>query len=216
MRVRDVMTSPVHTVGPDAPAWEALGLMRAHRIRRLPVVEDEHLVGIVTWTDLVRVRPPALGGRWHVPHLAAGVQVRHLMATPVITVDPEAPVQDAAALMQRHKVGGLPVVAAGRLVGIVTESDLFRVFVELFAVGPDEARLCVPVRSIADDLPAVVAALTDAGIAILGLHTLRLGAQDAIELVVPAAEAARARERLETLHPAIPAAAAGRVGRGGE
>ncbi|MDR7554704.1 MAG: CBS domain-containing protein [Armatimonadota bacterium] len=206
MRVRDVMTSPVHTVGLDAPAWEALGLMRAHRIRRLPVVDDGRLVGIVTWTDLVRIRPPALGGRWHVPHLAAGVQVRHLMATAVVTVDPETPVQDAAALMQRHKVGGLPVVEQDRLVGIVTESDLFRVFVEIFAVGPHEARLCVPVRSVADDLPAVVAALVDAGIAVLGLHTLRLGAQDTIVLVVPAAEAARARERLDVLRAAAPTA----------
>ncbi len=214
MRVRDVMTSPVHTIGPDAPAWEALGLMRAHRIRRLPVVDDGHLVGIVTWTDLVRIRPPALGGRWHVPHLAAGVQVRHLMASAVVTVDPETPVQDAAALMQRHKVGGLPVVEQGRLVGIVTESDLFRVFVEIFAVGPHEARLCVPVRSVADDLPAVVAALADAGILILGLHTLRLGAQDTIVLVVPAAEAARAAERLDMLHAAAPAAPAAPVRRG--
>lgn len=215
MRVRDVMTSPVHTIGPDAPAWEALALMRGHRIRRLPVVEDGRLVGIVTWTDLVRVRPPALGGRWHVPNLAAGAQVRHVMSTAVVVVDPEMPVQDAAALMQRHKFGGLPVVDQGRLVGIVTESDLFDVFVEVFAVGPEETRLCTPVGSIATDLPTMVAAMAETGIPILALHTLRLGARQAVEIVVPARAATRARERLEALGlAASPEAAADPVAEG--
>ncbi|MDR7480935.1 MAG: CBS domain-containing protein [Armatimonadota bacterium] len=199
MRVRDVMTSPVHTIGPDAPAWEALGLMRAHRIRRLPVVEDGRLVGIVTWTDLVRIRPPALGGRWHVPNVAAGAQVCHLMSTAVVSVDPEIPVQDAAALMQRHKFGGLPVLEHGRLVGIVTESDLFDVFVEVFAVGPHETRLCAPVGSIARDLPVIVAAMAEAGIPILALHTLRLERSQAVEIVVSARDAVRARGQLEAL-----------------
>jgi acetoin utilization protein AcuB len=114
------MSAPVQVIGPDAPAWEAVGLMRRSRIRRLPVVEQGTLVGIVTWTDVVRVQPPAMGGQWQIPNLSAGVHVRHLMAPSPLVVHPDLPVHEAAALMRRHKIGGLPVVDASGLVGIIT------------------------------------------------------------------------------------------------
>lgn len=133
MRAREVMTSPVRVIGPDARAWEAIAVMRRHGIRRLPVVKDGRLVGIVTWTDLVRVRPPILGGRPIIPRLETTVQVRHLMTPSPHTIDPEYPVEAAAALMRRLKVGGLPVMDGTRLVGIVTESDLLEVFADILA-----------------------------------------------------------------------------------
>jgi acetoin utilization protein AcuB len=151
MRVRDLMTHPVQVIGPDAPAWEAVGVMRRRGIRRLPVVEGGALVGIVTWTDLVRVRPPAVGGRYTVPNLAVGVLVRHLMTPAPATIGPDAPIAVAAALMRRRKIGGLPVVDGGDLVGILTESDVFDAFVEVERsadVGVKETammRILVPV-----------------------------------------------------------------------
>lgn len=199
MRVRDLMTSPVHVIGPDVPAWEAIGLMRTHRIRRLPVVENGLLVGIVTWTDLVRVRPPALGGGRVVPHLEAAAQVRHLMTPSPQTVSPALPVEEAAALMRRLKVGGLPVVEGAQLVGIVTESDLFEAFVKLLAVEPGEVRLHVAVENASVDIPWVVAELTRAEVPVLAITTLRAPEGQAIDVIVNERDEARALEALRRL-----------------
>jgi acetoin utilization protein AcuB len=196
MRVRDVMTSPAHTVSPDTPAWEAVGVMRKLRIRRLPVVEDGALVGIVTWTDLVRVRPPAIGGRWTMPNLAVAASVRHLMTTDPITARPDMSVEDAAAIMRRRKIGGLPVIEQHRVVGIVTESDLFDFFVEAFTARPAEAHLHIGVECVAEHLPGVVKVLTDASIPIAAIYTVRRKGYEAIDVMVRKRDAARARKAL--------------------
>ncbi len=205
MRVRDLMTSPVQVIGPDAPAWEAVGLMRSRRVRRLPVVDGDTLVGIVTWTDVVRVRPPAIGGRWHVPSLAAGVLVRHLMTSTPITVSPETRVEEAAALMRRHKIGGLPVVEGGRLVGIITESDLLEALVEIFGTGPGEVRLHIPVASITIDLARIVAELARVGVPVLSVNTVRARRSAAVEVVVRDRDGDRARAVLYRLPPVVDA-----------
>lgn len=200
MRVRDLMTSPVHVIGSDAPAWEAVALMRRHRIRRLPVVDSEELIGILTWTDMVRFRPPALGNRWIGPNLAAAeLPVQQLMTASPVTVRPDVPVEEAAALMRRRKVGALPVVDEGRVVGIVTESDLFDVFVEMFALGPREVRLHVPIASAIVLVPRIIAQLVRAGVPILSFHTLRVHGSEAVDVVVRERDEAPAREALRTL-----------------
>jgi acetoin utilization protein AcuB len=170
--------------------------MRKLRIRRLPVVEDGALAGIVTWTDLVRIRPPAIGGRWTMPNLAVAATVRHLMTTDPITADPEMSVEDAAAIMRRRKIGGLPVVDGRRVVGIVTESDLFEFFVEAFTARPAEARLHLPVEQVAAELPRVVSVLTEASIPIASIYTIRRKGHEAIDIVVRKRDAARARKTL--------------------
>ena len=199
MRVRDCMTEVVQVIHPDAPAWEAVAHMRRHQIRRLPVVDGDALVGIVTWTDLVRIQPPAIGGRWQIPNLTAGVLVRHLMTSMPITVGPEAPIEEAASMMRRHKIGGLPVVERGRLIGILTESDLFDMFVEMLATGPDEIRLHVPVGSVAIELPRIVAGLAKTAVPIVSLHTIKTRGVEAVDLVVHHRDVARARAALSRL-----------------
>ena len=199
MRVRDCMTAPVQVIGPDAPAWEALGLMRRHRIRRLPVMEDGALVGIITWTDVVRMQPPAVGGERHIPNLSIGILVRHLMTPSPLVVDPDEPLETAAALMRQHKIGGLPVVEAGRLAGMITESDLFDVFTEMFKAGADEVRLRVAVGSISVELPRIVAALARAGVPVVSLHTVRARDAEGVSLVVHERDRRRARDALERL-----------------
>jgi acetoin utilization protein AcuB len=173
--------------------------MRKLRIRRLPVVDDGALVGIVTWTDLVRIRPPAIGGRWTMPNLAVAATVRHLMTTDPITADPEMSVEDAAAIMRRRKIGGLPVVDGQRVVGIVTESDLFDFFVEALTARPAEACLHLPVEQVAAELPRVVSVLTEASIPIASIYTIRRKGHEAIYIVVRKRDAARARKVLGQL-----------------
>lgn len=199
MRVRDCMTARVQVIGPEAPGWEALGLMRRHRIRRPPVVEDGALVGIITYTDVVRMQPPAVGGEQRVPNLSIGILVRHLMTPSPLAVDPDEPLEAAAVMMRQHKIGGLPVVEDGRLVGVITESDLFDVFAEMFKAGADEVRLRVAVGSVSMELPRIVAALARAGVPVLSLHTVRARDAEGVSLVVHERDRRRARDALERL-----------------
>ena len=135
------MSRAVQTVGPDTLIVEAARLMARRHIRRLPVVvpapQGERLVGIVTATDLLHAFPPDVNP--FALHSAAAsrsvVRVGELLRHDVATVRPDEPVEAAATLMCERKVGGLPVVRDGRLVGVITESDVFRAFVSLFAAA---------------------------------------------------------------------------------
>jgi acetoin utilization protein AcuB len=199
MRTRELMAHPVHVIGPLAPAWEAVGMMRRLGIRRLPVVERGALVGIVTWTDLVRVRPPAVDGRHAVHGVAGGVQVRHLMTADPITIGPQTPIEEAAAIMRQYKIGGLPVVDGGRLVGILTESDLLSVIAAGLATSPGEVRVTTVADRLAADLPRVLTALAAADVEVLALRTVRGPARSVVELVVREEQAASACEGLRRL-----------------
>ena len=132
--VRDVMATDLVTVQPQETARHAYRLMRDRRFRHLPVVEDGQLVGILSDRDL---RPVLLS-----PTLARA-RVRELMSEDLTTVGPDAPVEEAASLLVVKKIGCLPVVADGRLIGIVTETDLLAVLVELLGLLTQSTRLDV-------------------------------------------------------------------------
>ena len=123
MLVRERMSAPVVTVSRDTDYQQALQLMQEKRLRRLPVVDRERrLVGIVAERDLLlaATRYPR-----------AGVDVGEFMATDIVSATPGMGIGAAARLMLEHRVGGLPVLEGGALVGIITESDIFRRFVEM-------------------------------------------------------------------------------------
>ncbi|HET9680993.1 MAG TPA: CBS domain-containing protein [Candidatus Limnocylindrales bacterium] len=139
MQVGEHMSRPVISVSPTTPAATAMKLIRDKHIRRLPVLEDGLLVGIVSERDLLRAMPsPAtLLSVWEIPELLDRILVRDLMTRDVITVTADTPIQVAAQLMVDHKIGGLPVeLPGGRLVGVITETDIFRVFCSMFASEP--------------------------------------------------------------------------------
>lgn len=122
MQVRERMSSPVVTVSSDTTHRKALELMQQKRLRRLPVVGPKgELVGIVAERDLLLAATRYPG---------AAVDVGDSMATKLVTATPDMDLASAARLMLEHRVGGLPVVDRGALVGIITESDIFRRFVE--------------------------------------------------------------------------------------
>jgi acetoin utilization protein AcuB len=133
IRVKDWMTSPVKTVESDTSVAEAYNSMMTYGIRRLPVVKDGILVGIVTLGDLREARPsPATSlSIYELNYLLAKLTVDQVMTHTPYTVTGETPVQEVAKLMLELKVGGLPVVDAEcHPVGIITESDIFRMLVE--------------------------------------------------------------------------------------
>jgi len=133
LKVRDVYTRKVIWVTPNSTLPEARKLMDGNDIRRLPVIAGGELVGIITLTDVLRAAPsPATSlSVWEINYLLDKITVAELMTSPVMTVTPETPLHEVARLMLAHKIGGLPVVEDGKVVGMITESDIFRVMVGL-------------------------------------------------------------------------------------
>jgi CBS domain-containing protein len=123
MLVRNRMSRPPITVRQDADFQKALALMQENKLRRLPVVDDDgRLVGIVVERDLLVAA---------MRYLQSRVEVADIMTRDVVTVDPDTDLVAVARTMLERKIGGLPVLENGQLVGIITESDIFRRFVEM-------------------------------------------------------------------------------------
>jgi acetoin utilization protein AcuB len=171
MLARERMTASVCTVTPETSLEEALRLMRSRHIRRLPVLQQGQVVGIVTWTDLMRAQPsPATTlSRWEIPALLERAQVREVMTRPVVTVDPDTPLEDVATTMRQRKIGALPVIKNGALVGIVTESDVFDAFITMLGARQPSYRVTLDV----DDSPATLLDIT-AAFRLLGLRLYSL------------------------------------------
>lgn len=136
-QVRDVMTRNPITVDPEAPVGTAVAVMRDRAIHHLPVVDEAgRLVGIVTDRDLRSAAfAPAIAGQLSVSaqrrlrglaRLLENVPVREVMTRDVVTTEPGATLAEAAAAMCARRVGSLPVVEGGKLVGMLTERDLLR------------------------------------------------------------------------------------------
>lgn len=161
MFVRMWMTKDVITVSPDMPIMEARDVMKQHMVRRLPVVKDEKLLGIVTQGDIQEAGPSGATSLsiWELNYLLARITVKEIMtpADELVTVSPDEPIEQAAHLMRKNKVGGLPVVQdTDKLVGIITESDIFDVFIELLGVRREGTRLTL---ELADRPGALLEAL---------------------------------------------------------
>ena len=130
--VRDWMTRDIITISPDTSILEAGQLMVDRTIRRLPVVEDEALTGIVTYGDVRGARATVTGSLdiWELSYRLSKLTIREIMTPNPVTVSPDDTIGQAAQLMLNYMIGGLPVMDHnGRLVGIITESDIFRVVV---------------------------------------------------------------------------------------
>ncbi len=132
MRVRQLMTGALITAEPETAVLDARSLMQKERIRHLLVTDKRgELLGIVTDRD-IRLNLPSQATSlsvWEINHLLTRLTLDKIMTRSVITVGPDREARDAAQLMLEHRIGALPVVEAGTLVGIVTETDLLRAYV---------------------------------------------------------------------------------------
>lgn len=128
MKVRDLMTKDVETVGRNDELTLADDIMKGKRVRHLPVMEEGRLVGILTQRDLFHAAMSnALGfGEKARKEFLTTVVVKEAMTDEVVTIEPDADVKDAARKMLEHKVGCLPVLDEGKLVGLLSETDLLR------------------------------------------------------------------------------------------
>ena len=166
MFVRDRMSAPVITVGPDTPFPDALKLMQKHQYRRLPIVNaDGVLVGIVSERDLLHASPSPASSLsvWEMNYLLAKLKIGQLMTKEVISVTPEMPIEIAARMLVEHRIGGMPVLDDKRhVVGVITETDIFKAFVEMLGTGIPGVRLMLRVpngKGVIAKLATAIAAL---------------------------------------------------------
>jgi CBS domain-containing protein len=126
--VREWMTPDPICAPPEMTLPEAHRIMQEHRIRRLPVVKSGKLVGIVTRGDIRGAEPSEATSLsiWEIHYLLSRLTLDRIMTKDPITISPLATIGEAAHLMLTHKIAGLPVVEDGQVIGIVTESDIFR------------------------------------------------------------------------------------------
>jgi acetoin utilization protein AcuB len=132
--VRDIMSSPAICIDSQSTVPTDHLLMKEHNIRRLPVVDDGTLVGIITLGDVCGALPSEATtlNRFELSYLIDQLKVERVMTRNGITVTPDTSLAETARLMIHHKISGLPIVSAeGRVAGVVTESDVFRVLVEM-------------------------------------------------------------------------------------
>lgn len=132
LTVRAMMTTPVLSVTPQTRLPQIKSLMRARGVRRLPVVDRDRLVGIVTLGDVRNAFPSDATSLsiYELSYLIDKVVAADIMRTDVLTIGVDAPLAEAARLMLDRKISGLPVMDGSRLVGMITESDLFRALIQ--------------------------------------------------------------------------------------
>ena len=178
MLVGERMSKNPITVTRDTNLDDALRLMREQNVRRLPVVDKKgQLVGIVSDKDLYLASPSSATtlDMFELRYLLSRLTMNKIMSSPVITVAPSTPLEEAGRIMRDEKIGGLPVVDDdGRLVGIITESDLFGMFVELLGGRRPGVRVTAKVPNVKGELAALTSAISAQGGNILTLSTLDL------------------------------------------
>jgi len=173
MLVGSRMTPNPITVTPDLSIAEAMEWMKRENVRRFPVLHKAgKLIGIVTDDDLLHATPSSATSLsvWEVTYLLSKVTVKEVMTKDVITIDDDCPLEEAARIMADKKIGGLPVMHEGQLVGIITESDLFKVFLELFGAREKGVRLTVLAPYYKGSLAEISAAITKKGGNILAMN----------------------------------------------
>ncbi len=132
MQVKNWMIKKVVTISKNDHIVEALSLMKKYSIRHLPVVEDKILMGLITESDLRQVM---------IPSLMEEMRLDQVMIKNPVTIGPEESLEEAARLIYRYKIGGLPVVDKGKLVGILTTPDILTAFIQLMGVLEASSRL---------------------------------------------------------------------------
>jgi acetoin utilization protein AcuB len=165
MFVGERMSRPVISVAPETPVHDALAMFKKEHIRRAPVIKDGKLLGIVTENDLRNASPsPATTlSVWELNYLVSKVTVKQVMSKKVKTIDVDTPIEEAARIMTDSAIGGMPVTREGKIVGMITETDLFKVFLELMGAREKGVRVSALVEDKPGQLMKISKAITEAG-----------------------------------------------------
>jgi len=149
------MSHPVITIHPEMPMLDAIDMMRREQVRRFPVVDKRgRLVGIISEKDLLDASPSDATSLsiYETNYLLSKLKVQKIMTRDVITITEDTPLEEAARIMADNKIGGLPVLRDREVVGIITETDLFKIFLELLGARETGVRVAALVPNVPGEL----------------------------------------------------------------
>jgi acetoin utilization protein AcuB len=201
MLVRDKMAKNPITTRPTASVPDALKVMQGSKIRQLPVLDMKGvMVGIVSLVDLFRVSPsPATSlSVWEIDYLLEKIKIDTVMTKDVVTVTEDTPVEEAARILAANSISGLPVMRGDELVGIITESHLSNILMELFGAGEPGVRVMAKVPLVKGGLAKLSAAVTAAG-----GHFVAFGIDAESETVTFKTDDVSREKLLEALKPCV-------------
>jgi acetoin utilization protein AcuB len=177
MLVKSQMSTYPLTIAPEESISNAHHFMSQHKIRHLPVVtSNAKMVGLITENDLLKAEPSGATtlNVWEIHSLLLKVKVEEVMVKNVITVSEDTPIEEAAQLMLDNKIGCLPVIREGKLVGIITESDIFLTFMKLFGAREKGVRITVECPYRSGELAKVTKAIANVGGILVACGTIHL------------------------------------------
>ena len=186
MLVGERMTHPVVFATPDMSIQDTLQLMRRENIRRTPVAKDGKLVGIVSDKDLLNASPSDATSLsiWELNYLLSKIKVEEVMTGVVITVTEDTPIEEAARIMSDNKIGGLPVLRNGSVVGIITETDLFHLLLELTGAREFGVRATFLLEDKPGELAKVTNAVAEKGGNVIAIGTFAGDDQQTREIMM--------------------------------
>ena len=175
MRIRDIMSTNIVAVDETTSIHDARKIMEAHKIRRLPVIRKNKLVGLVTKHMLLEAAPsPATSLSVHELHyLLAKLTVKDIMVKNPYTISPDMPPEDAMQLGQEMGYGAFPVVENGRLVGMVTESEIVRLMTRILGVAKKGRRITIKASAVFGNMQRIMNILDKNKIALLSFMSFK-------------------------------------------
>jgi len=166
MLVRDWMSKEVITIDADETMQQAIGLLKEHDIRILPVMKDSKLIGIITDRDLKRASASdATSLDIHeLLYLISKIKVKDIMTRKSITIPSDYTVEEAAEVLLKNKISGTPVIGSqGEIVGVITKSDIFRVLISLSGIGKRGIQMAIQIEDRPGSLKGVTRVIRDLG-----------------------------------------------------
>lgn len=176
MFVANKMTRNPITIAPDTAVTKAAGIMKSHKINRLPVIDHGKLVGLVSDGDISRISPsPATTlSQYEISSLLDRMQVKEIMSKRVIAINEDATLEEAASLMERNNISGLPVVSSvGAVIGVITARDILRAFINIMGLADGKTRIALAVKDKVGAMEEIARILADDGVNIDSLVTYK-------------------------------------------
>lgn len=188
MIVKEVMRTNVICASSDTKATEVKNMMTENNVSKLPVVDNGKLVGIVTKNDLLKAEPSSATtlDMFEISYLLSKLTVKKIMNTKVISVGPNEVVEEAARIMVDNKISCLPVVDGDALIGIITKSDLFHMFTEMFGAREKGVRVVALVNDAPGVLAKVAKEISDLNANIISAVTTKQEIDNKIMLTIKA------------------------------
>ena len=205
MLVGERMTSPALTIGPDVSVQEALAMMHQDKVRRYPVVDKQgNLVGIISEKDLLNASPSEATtlSVWEIGYLLSKLTIESVMSKNVTTVTADTPIEEAARIMADNKIGGLPVVDGNKVIGIITETNLFRIFLELLGARSAGVRVTLLVKEGPGKLHELTGIISKLGGNFVALGTF-LGENTGNRIVTMKVDGVAKDELIKAIEPAV-------------